>query len=507
MTWPSSLPRRRRYQRPGLATTLTVLAVAALGLLPQRSAVAQAPAVDVLRSATTEAARRYEFSADDHRLLERVQRGCFNLLWNEVGEPAKLARDFTGSDKASLAGIGFQLSALPIGVNRGWITRAQGEQRALTVLRSLANRDDNRRQGVFLHFVNPDSGGPAIGRHRPETSTIDHSLFLAGAAPAAVFFGGEVADIVARLADETNWRAYLIEDGRRLSMAFKPDPPYDVNGPGQLMTHHWWNASDEERLAYVLAVGGSNQLYRLPPESYYQLNRETRSYGDGDPFVVSWSGSLFTYFFTHCWIDYGAYDADNPAEFGFDKPRVDWLENSRRAALAHRDHCVAYADQYGTFSNERWGQSPCYAYKADGGRTYIVPSQRPCLSDEERMFDGTIAPYAAGSAIVLTPQESVAALRAFVELGVGRPELGLWDDPEQGGIGLADSFNLDYGKAFEGGVAIDAGPMLLAIENARSGLIWDLFRRHPMGERAAAALQWKPVPRVALGRERASQSR
>lgn len=450
-------------------------------------------APDVLRSDGAREARRYEFSASDSELLEQIQRGCFNYFWSEVGETAQLARDFTGSEKASMAGVGFQLSALPIGVTRGWISRQEGEQRALTVLRALIARDDNRRNGVFLHFVDPDHAGPVFGRHRPETSTIDHSLFLAGAAPAAAFFGGEVAEIVATLIDQTNWRAYLTEDGRHLSMAFKPDPPFDVNGPGKLMTHHWWNASDEERLAYVVAVGSSNDAHRLPPESYYQLKRTLKAHPSGAQFVVSWSGCLFTYFFTHCWVDYGALAADDPAGFGFDLPRVDWFENSRRATLAHRAVCLENADSNSTFAEDRWGQSPCYGYTDQGRRAYLVPTQRPSLSNEQQLHGGAIAPYAAGSTIVFTPRESMQALRAFVALRGADGEPLAWDDPAQGGIGLADSFNLDNGQAFRGGVAIDAGPMLVSIENARTGLIWDLFRQHPMGERAAMRLAWQPA--------------
>ena len=85
----------------------------------------------------------------------------------------------------------------------------------------------------------------------------------------------------------------------------------------------------------------------------------------------------------------------------------------------------------------------------------------------------------------------LAALRAFVALRDASGKPLVWDDPLQGGVGLRDSFNLDSGRAFDGGVAIDAGPMLLAIENARTGLIWELFSQHPMGERMISRLGWR----------------
>src|SRR5262245_6513550 len=111
--------------------------------------LASAARADVLRSAETTAATAYQFSAADEAFLDEIQRGCFNYLWNEVGAPGELAKDRRSTVVASTAGVGFQLSALPIGVERGWITREQGEERAVRVLRTLLDRTDNRRDGMF----------------------------------------------------------------------------------------------------------------------------------------------------------------------------------------------------------------------------------------------------------------------------------------------------------------------------------------------------------------------
>ena len=92
---------------------------------------------------------------------------------------------------------------------------------------------------------------------------------------------------------------------------------------------------------------------------------------------------------------------------------------------------------------------------------------------------------------MFTPEESIAALRAFRELKSDRGESLAWRDPEQGGFGLADSFNLDEQLASFVQVTIDAGPMLLAIENVRTGLIWKLFMDHPVARRAVDKLGFK----------------
>jgi hypothetical protein len=106
---------------------------------------------------------------------------------------------------------------------------------------------------------------------------------------------------------------------------------------------------------------------------------------------------------------------------------------------------------------------------------------------------GTVAPYAAASAIMFTPQESLAALREFRELKGRDGQPLVWRDPHRGGYALADSFNLDQGVTCDDNVAIDVGPMLLAIENARTGLIWRLFMEHDVARRAVERLKFVPL--------------
>ena len=134
-------------------------------------------------TADSRAAWDYNFSADDEALLNDIQRGCFQYLWKEVGSPAKLAKDKTSDTVCSIAAVGFQLSSLPIGVERGWITREAGEERALTVLRALVGRQDNKKFGVYFHFLDERTGGlPDYSRtkYRYEltASTVDHARFF-----------------------------------------------------------------------------------------------------------------------------------------------------------------------------------------------------------------------------------------------------------------------------------------------------------------------------------------
>lgn len=437
----------------------------------------------ILRSPETTAAIGYRLTKADTALLDEVEHACFLYFWKEVGSPAKLVKDRKKAPVSSIAAVGFQLSSLPIGVERGWITRQEGLERARTVLRALIERDDNKKFGVYLHYPDLNTGGLSTEGFEILASTIDHALFVAGAITAATYFGGEVDGLVDRLIAETNWKAYAVEPTGFLSMGWKPDDATSVAGPGKLLDWQWWNASDEERLICFLAVGSPKSDYAVEPQLYYRLQRPVKRHENMLPYVVSWPGALFTYFFSHCWIDYRLLRADDPSRFGVDGPRVDWFENSRRAVLTHRRRCVEQAKRFKTLAASRWGLSACSA--RDG---YIVPEVRPNICDHDAWFEGTVAPYAAVSAIMFTPQESLAAIRAFRSLKAKDGKPLVWRDPEAAGYGFVDSFNLDQGFVCDDYVGIDQGSMLLAIENARTGLIWKLFMRHEAVRRSLERL-------------------
>ena len=446
-------------------------------------------AENVLRSPETDAALEYRPSPAEEALLEEIQRGCFNYLWQDVGSPARLVKDRADANVSSVAAVGFQLAALPIGVKRGWIQRREGEQRALVILRALIDRDDNKKFGVYLHFVDHNTGGLKPDAPQVQASTVDHALLLAGAIPAATFFGGEVRRLVDRLSAETNWAAYLDRDSGYLSFGWRPEQPQAMHGAGDFRPWVWQWASDEERLIYFLASGSRSADHRLDPALYYKLMR--RFPDNGPPFVMSWNGSLFTYFFSHCFIDYGRFAADRPAAFGIDLSQVDWVENSRRAVLDHRSRCLAKADEFETFRRGLWGLSPCTGFRDDGSPTYFVPSVPPNIwNNKEDYCGGTVAPYAAGSAIIFAPEQCLETLAAMRHLKQGDKWIA-WQPVENGGYGLADSINLDHGRVSFDMVGIDVGPMLLAIENYRSSLIWNLFHKHPIARRAVKQLQFQ----------------
>lgn len=445
------------------------------------------PVKAVSRTPETDAALNYRFTAADEKLLDEIQRGCFDYFWKEVGEPAKLAKDRKLAPVSSIAAVGFQLAALPIGVERGWISRQQGEERAITVLRALLERTDNKRHGIYLHFPDHNTGGMQHVGWDNEASTVDTALLFAGAMPAATYFGGEVKSLSDRMFADADWRMFATSPEGFISMAWKPkEDKNDLSKSGEFIKWYWHTNSDEERLVYFLATGAPNDKHAVDPAMYYKLKRLTMTWRDMPPFVVSWPGNMFTYFFAHVYIDYRGFGVDDPAAFGVDGPRIDWFENSRRATLAHRQRCVELAAKYKSFSADRWGMAPCV-----GREGYIVPETQPRPDPSEQLHEGTIAPYAAGTAIMFTPAESVRALRAFREWKDANGATPLWRDPKEGGYGLVDAYNLDQGFYCDDVVGIDHGPLIVGIENARTRLIWRLFMQHEVAKRAVERLKLK----------------
>lgn len=446
----------------------------------------------------------FKFSAEDERLLDEVQRGAFNFFWLGSHPETGFARDRTSKPLVSVAGIGFGLSALCVGVERGWITREQGYERALLVLKSLKAKPNNRKAGLFYHYLLPD-GEPDMGPFEHVVSTIDSALLEAGLITVSVYFKGEVGRLADALIGEMNWAFFRMENKDPwekgfITLGWKPDRDEDPTGAGKLLRYGWIDAGCEHRLVTFLAVCSPREEHRIDPAMYYRLRRGLGEWKGGGPFqFLPWSGALFMNIFSHCWMDYAAMGVDEPARLGVEKrARIDWWENSRRAVNMHRARAVENPLKLPTFGENAWGLTA-----SDVKSGYAVPGLYPApvaneglrpeidypkFDPKDDWGDGTIAPYGAGSSILFEPAAALAALRHYravaerLDAGEAAKKGGvfLWNDPAGGGYGFADAFNEGTGWVAPDGVAIDHGPMLLAIENARSGLIWRTFHEHPV---------------------------
>lgn len=463
----------------------------------------------------------FAFSPEDAALLESVQRGCFNFFWNAAHPTTGMVPDRSTHPMVSVAGVGFQLSAIIVGAERGWVTRAQAEQRTLLILRTLDAHPENRRFGMFFHFLDASTGGQPDTPYEHVASTIDTALFLAGAITSSTYFGGEVKTIADRLIEECDWKAFAFGDDApafergMIRLAWEPDDIKKPLGPGKFTNYGWIDAGDEHRLVTFLAVMSPRAEHRIDPAAYYRLRRALGQYENTGPLVYfPWSGALFTSFFAHCWMDYRAMGVDDPMALGvINRPRVDWWENARRTTLLHRIKSAKNPWKITDKSEHEWGLSASDAPPTKAGEkaTYAVPGFFPDpIADaklrrdidiavarppagRDQIGDGTFAPYTAGSTIMFDPQPAIAAMRYYKELKNPDGTPRMWSDPASGGYGFRDSINRRKNWVAEDYVAIDQGPLILAIENARTGLLWRLFHEHPFVRAGVERLKLPPV--------------
>lgn len=454
----------------------------------------------------------FAFDQQSSALLDEVQLGCINYLVNEVDPITLMVLDRTGLPVISVAGVGFQLTALCIADERGWLPPGSAASRAFVIINALHSNPANRERGLFYHYLDPGTAGPSQAGYEDVVSTVDTALLFAGLLTASAHFGGPIAALADELVLEADWQSFVLDDPSYGDVNGFISLGWEDPGPGQpfangLLPFAWADAGDEQRLTSFIARLSSDPAHRVGPEVYYRMRRTLGTIPDGSPVVwFPWSGALFTAFFSHCWIDYAKLGPDNPARFGVqNRPRVDWWENSRRTALLHRQKALANPLGLPGIGPNTWGLSA-----SDGETGYIVPGVFPTLSAQQfgspgvdhltiqpadNWADGTLAPYSAGCTIMFEPNLAVAALQTYRNIAANVAP-ALWDDPATGGYGFADS----YRASPTGGVAwvapdrvaIDVGPLVIAIENARSGFVWDTFGSHP-------------AVRVMLRRERIQQ--
>ena len=440
----------------------------------------------------------FAFSPEDDAFLTEVQHGAFNYLWFGVSPESGMVLDRPSEPVVSVAGVGFQLAGIPVGIERGWITREQGRARVEQILEHLLRDPAIRKAGLFQHFIDAKTSGIHGLRLEHTISTIDSALLFCGMMVAGEYFGGSIADTVNRVLADADWASFVVSDPAHrdsagfVSLGWKPASLSDPSGAGELLPYAWLDSGCEHRLVTFLAVAAEGDK-GIPAERYYQLRRGLGQHGRIGPMVwFPYSGALFVQQFSHIFLNYAARGPDHPESFGVPRrARVDWWENSRLHTLMHRQKAIENPRGIAGFGPDAWGLTA-----SDGPKGYMVPGLFPeplvpsdAIGDldyatkpaHDDFGDGTIAPYAAGCSILFEPRLAIAAMRHYRQLAEAKPELkGLWSDPAAGGFGFADAYNESKGWVAPDHLAIDHGPLLLAIENARTGLIWNLFERHPI---------------------------
>ena len=378
--------------------------------------------------------------------VEAEMEASFRFFWEQATtDPASpgygLVRDrYPGAPGiASIASVGFALTALPIGVEKGYISREQGYERAVGALATLLKME--RTHGFFYHFVDMQTGRRAWNS---EVSTIDTGILLMGVLTAGQYFGQEVQRQAGQLYGDVDWPWFVDEDAGQFYMAYRPESGFEGH----------WDFYAEQLMLYVLAAG--SPAHPLDERLYYGFTRHKGSWGQGKPFIHSWFGSLFTYQYSHAWIDFRGYT---------DRKGVNWFDNSVTASQAQYDFAVSVQDKYKTLSAKAWGLTACDGPDGYEGRYGAPPSG---YDNTMHLVDDTVAPSAALGSIVFLPRQAEQALLYYASL----PEL-------QGRYGLQDAFNLSQEWFDSDVIGIDKGVTLLMLANYQNDQVYAITMKIP----------------------------
>ena len=368
-------------------------------------------------------------------------------------------------ERASIASVGYALTAWVIAAERGILPRDTARRITAGTLNTLLFNTSHFK-GFFAHFLVTETG-ERYGK--TEFSTIDTAICLNGVITASAYFhDDEISQLAEAVLERVDWGFLVFEqDGKALfHMSYNPDRggSYVTDKPGFISQ---WNNASEQRMMYLQAAKslGSVQARKL----YAGFSRDIGEY-QGKQFIINPLGSLYAYLCTEAWLDSRRY---------LDPDGVDWFENLRLAALANRQFCLEHAEKYCTYHANSWGIS-----SGDSPRGYAVFSGEPCFG--KPYHDGTVSIWSAIACLPILPAETSALIEY------------LYTSHHQtyGNYGFFSAYNLDvqppwYSHSVYG---IEKGCSMIMLENYLTGLIWNVYTDDWYIKNALSILGFKQKP-------------
>lgn len=418
------------------------------------------------------------------QLTDDVEQRAFKFFWETTNPANGLVCDrWPTQEFASVASVGFGLTAYPIGVERGYVSRAQAAERVLATARFFRYAPQGPQaagitgyKGFFYHYLDMQSG---MRVRQCELSTVDTALLMGGMLFCRAYFdrSGAIETEIRRLIDEIE---------ARIDWTWaQPRAPAICHGwrPESGFIRHDWLGYCEAMLVYIIALG--SPTFAVQPAAWSKwCSTYDQSWG-------TWHGQehltfppLFGHQYSHAWIDFrGIRDA-------YMRGRdLDYFENSRRATYANRAYAIANPKGWAGYGENVWGltasDGPADVVVQDGGKTLHFNAYSARGSGIiDTNDDGTIAPTAAIASINFAPEIVLPALGQMARA---------YGQTIYGQYGFLDAFNLsfDYDKPLRYGrrvpsfgwvdidyLGIDQGSIIAMIGNHRSELIWRKMRGH-----------------------------
>ena len=463
---------RRRFLQVAATTTAGVLAGCGGGSAPATPVASYPPPPPLTPEAL---------------LADALQRS-FNYFWQTTDVARGLAPDYWPDPaSASIAAMGFAFSAVPIGVEHGWVVRAAAAQRVRGWLEFLRDAPQGTAptgctgyRGFFYHFLDMTSGT----RYRDsELSTVDTALLLMGARFCGQYFNGTAADEVAirtisdGLCERVEWN-WAQANGPGICMGWRPET-------GFLSAD--WIGYNEAIPVYLLALG--SQAHAVGTDAWAAwTSGYDASWGKIEGIEHLTFGPLFGHHFTQCWVDLrGVSDAYLRAR------GIDYFENTRRAALSQIAYATANPLGWAGYGPNVWGLSACdgpytgiLSYQGVSRQFHTYAGRGVFLNPGLNLDDGTITPSAALGCLPFLPDQATAAAAEMYRR---------YGAVIYGQYGFLDSFNpsFQYDVPLLSGrrvgelgwvdsryYGITQGPLITMLENQHSGLQWQVMQRDPV---------------------------
>jgi|GEM_PF-88765 len=404
-------------------------------------------------------------------LLDRMQKNSFDYFTHEVNPENGLIKDKTSPDSAaSTAAVGMALTAYPIGVERGFMERADAAAITLRTLRFFADSEQSEGpvatgfKGFYYHFLDLHSGQRAQGC---ELSSIDTAVLMAGVLTAGQYFDGDaegerdIRELATMLYERVDWQWMLAGSGL-LCHGWKPE---------QGFLDSFWSSYSEAMILYILALGSpTHAIERKHYDEWTKGFDWQRAYG----LDYLYAGPLFIHQMSHLWIDF----RDIRDSF-MDQHDSDYFENSRRATLVQQKYAIANPKGFIGYNQFCWGLSasdgPGPLKKTVNGveREFLAYAARGAPHGPD---DGTLAPWAVTASLPFAPGIVLPTLVNFAHVCMN----------EASRYGFKASFNpsCQTGTGSQAGwvspchYGINVGPTVVMIENHRYQFTWSLMRQN-----------------------------
>ena len=442
------------------------------------------------QSALSTAASASTRQLSDDELLTMLEEECFRYYWEgALPESGVMRENIPGDGRMVPTGAnGFGIMALMVGVERGFITRAQGLERLTQIVGFLERAP--RYHGAWAHFLDGGTGKslPVFGMFDDGGDLVETAFLMQGLLAARQYFNGpseaerSIYASISKLWEGVEWDWYRQTPQKdALYWHWSPEWSFFIN--------HRLTGFNETMIVYLLAM--ASPTHPVPADLYYSgwasQSQAAALYRQG------WSGSSEGDHYTNGNTYYGikldvGVGSGGPLFFthysfmGFDPHALQdrytiYFENNRNLARINFAYCVKNPGQYKGYGPDTWGLTA-----SDDQLGYL--GHGPATSTD----DGTITPTAALSSFPYTPQESMAAFKHFYR------DLGsrLW-----GIYGPRDAFNLGRDWFSPVYMGLDQAPIVVMVENYRTGLVWKQFMSNPeiapMLARISASPATQPV--------------